>query len=191
MKKYIIIINLLLLGFFVNAQNNYKYKLSVSYDFGNMNYSSFSTFACDCGYDGKKYSGINLNFEYKISNKLWLKSGLSYQKTKIKATYFPTGIYMYKYYNIELISIPLIAKYNTGKYFSTELGISYRLNISNDLDTKNGVGLIAAIVFQYPLFEKLDIFIRPFLQFHDLFHTENDNYNFHIKGINTGVTYLF
>ena len=191
MKNFLIIISFFLLITKANAQTSHNYEVSISYDISKTNYSSFSRVLCDCSYEGLKYHGGNLLFGYKIYNKLWLKTGISYQKALYRAKYFPSGVLETRDSEVENIIVPLIGTYYFNKYLSLETGLFMRKDIKNELGRSKGIGILVGGRIQYPFSNGSFVYMNPYYQIHDLIASSKNLFLFNHVGISVGMGFYF
>lgn len=192
--------NILLIAFIVSsqillAQNTYKF----SFSYGIAANELIRTTSIEGGgsYKGEGSKIYEFGYTQKIRKIFSIKTGLSYSENEFIITAAPTGIDVQPFYNeIKLISIPVFANFNFGKYIFIDGGViaDFEVNSSENYATDNqtgiGLGLAGGLQYEYKQF---GIFISPFFNIHSVIAFQKDNYQQHLteNGFKFGLSYSF
>ena len=148
--------------------------------------------------DGKGGNVIGLRYIRSTDGKMSLETGLEYSRFKfsIKPAYHPDIDMTARKENVELVSVPLYARYTFAKYLFVNGGVIADFQINkrktDTVDRQSGVGLGVGIGGKYE-FKHIMISINPFLQQHAIIAIEKAKYQERLleAGIRFGVGYRF
>ena len=149
------------------------------------------------GYDGKQSSTIGLHYIIKSNKLVAFETGIEYGNYKftIKPAFYPGIDQTAKPSKAELITIPVYANITFLKYAFINGGalIDIEINKQNTIQNQSGIGFGLGLGGKYN-FNKIDIFVNPFLQRHAFISLEekNDNRLSLINpGVRVGIGYTF
>lgn len=202
MKSFFISVLILFYGLHLTAQNTNR--ISVFYGFASN--EIISQLDGSPSFNGKGSDSFGFTFEKNIYKSLSIEMGIAYSKNKIEITpSYPLETHLYpsksltkKIVNIEMISIPVYAKFTFLKYFYANAGPIIDIEINKDdhrsIDEQSGIGFGLGIGGQYS-YQNLTFFINPILRYHAVIPLpvpkENHNQNLTDAGIKLGIGYNF
>jgi len=195
MKKNILLIAFIVSSQILLAQNNHKF--SFSYGITANELIRTTSIEGSGSYNGEGSKIYTFGYTQKIRKMFSIKTGLSYSENEFIITAAPTGIDVRPFYSeIKLISIPVYANFNFGKYIFIDGGliIGFEVNSAEtrSIDNQTGIGFGLAAGLQYE-YKQLGIFISPFFNIHSVIAFQKDNYQQHLteSGFKFGLSYSF
>lgn len=171
-----------LLGLFcfsmnIDAQNigkKSRHKIGVQTTFlGGNDVFSFDELDGSASIDGKGFYTIGASYTFILSKKVELQSGLEFSRYKIRID----PPYMGEEFDIspwnekvKLLTIPLTANINFGKYFFINGGLLFDFEVSknNSFNKQSGIGTVLGIGLKYDFDSGLSIFANPYYKIHAL-----------------------
>lgn len=126
------------------------------------------------GYDINHFNEFGLRYNYPLSTKFSLESGINYSWADITITSAPMPAQTTRYEKFKLLSFPFYGKYNFGKYFWLNGGPILDFQQStNSNDKQSGIGYSLGLGSQI-YFKNFFIYVNPNYKRHDLlaFHPE-------------------
>lgn len=142
---------------------------------------------------------FGINYNRKVSERIWLSSGINYLKTKNDFNPALTGEPISTIENIEteLLRIPIKVRIDINKcfYFKTGVTIDSELKNqnNNEIDNQSGIGYSLAIGLELEIMKNIYFNIEPELGFTSLIAFDSERYQQHflITGINFGFGIKF
>ena len=132
------------------------------------------------GYDGLTSYELGLNYNRPITKLFSFESGLywHYNQIKITPNYNPGLDMTSKYYNCNLLYVPLNARLMFLKCFFINGGLLLNLDISKDshISNQTGVGTDLGVGVEIPALNLFKICINPYVNIHGLYRFEKENY---------------
>ena len=195
MKKNILLIAFIVSSHILLAQNNHKF--SFSYGIATNELIRTTSIEGSGSYNGEGSRIYEFGYTQKIRKIFSIKTGLSYSENEFIITAAPTGIDVQPFYSeIKLISIPVYANFNFGKYIFIDGGLIVDFEINNtetrSIDNQTGIGFGFAGGLQYE-YKQFGIFISPFFNIHSVIAFQKENYQQHLteSGFKFGLSYRF
>lgn len=141
------------------------------------------------GYDGKQSSSIGLRYIVKSNKPVAFETGIEYgnYKFNIESEFYPGTEQTTRSSKAELITIPVYANLTFLKYAFINGGalIDIEINKQNTIQKQSGIGFGLGLGGKYN-FNKISIFVNPFLQRHAFLSLEGKNDN-RLSLVNPGV----
>ncbi|MGF7078087.1 outer membrane beta-barrel protein [Mucilaginibacter sp. UYCu711] len=151
----------------------------------------------DFGYHSKPSKAFGLIYTRQIKKALSLETGLTYSQSDIEETSFPSGKVNTYYDKVNLVTIPLLAKFTFFKYLYADLGfdLDFQTNYKSGISVapkQSGVGFEGGLGAKYS-YKSIMIFVSPYFQYHGLikFNHQGSNHELINSGVKLGVGYNF
>lgn len=186
---------LALIFFCANAFCQTKNTISVFYAPGSADVNTFGAIG-DFGYESQSAKAFGLAYTKRISKHFSLESGFGFSKNNTKETSFPSG-HVNTYYNrVDLITVPVLAKFNFLRYLYADIGldIDFQTNYTGNSaqpPNQSGIGIEGDVGAKYS-FGPVAVFISPYFQNHGIinYHKGSD-FNMINTGVKFGLGYSF
>ncbi len=172
--------------------------ISLQYGKGINTLIRFTLLDGDASYDGEGSFNFGISFQHYKSKRFSIHTGLIYSHQKIILTpsYYPGKDLTKKRGSIQLLSIPIMANFNFGKYFFIGLQeiTDFELSSSKDLemDNQSGIGL-GIFTGAKLIINNISLRFTPYFNVHSLVPFVHDKHKQHLfdSGINLSLGYYF
>jgi hypothetical protein len=151
----------------------------------------------DFGYKSKPSKAFGLGYTRQIKKFFSLETGLTYSQSDIEKTSIYASTSTSRYDGINMITIPLLAKFTFFKYLYADLGfdLDFQTNYKSDISVapkQSGIGFEGGAGAKYS-FRSITIFVSPYFQYHGLikFNHEGSNQELLNTGVKLGLGYNF
>jgi hypothetical protein len=146
------------------------------------------------GYDACSSFEAGFNFYHPLYHKVFFESGLYWHYNKIKVTpnFYPGMDMTPRYYNCDLLYVPLNLKVMLSKHFFIHGGLLLNVDISNSSPISNQTGLGSDFGFgvELPVFKHYSISINPYVNIHGLYKIDRHD-DFSESLISDGIRITF
>jgi hypothetical protein len=146
------------------------------------------------GYNVKSFNEFGIRYMHRISDYLFLETGLNYSKSIVEITPEYMGFPVQSYNEtMEIVSVPIYVNYTFWKYMFLDGGFIIDAHISdNNFDSQNGIGFGIGIGAKYD-FKNIVIYISPNIKTHAIlpFSLENHHQRLLESGIQMGIGFRF
>jgi len=142
---------------------------------------------------------IGINYNRKISEKIWVNTGVNYFKSLNNFNPAPTGapIVVIKDMKTELIRIPIKLRIDLVKWFYIKTGFSLDTELSNStvnyIDNQSGLAYSLACGINLNLTKQVYLNIEPEWNLLSIvpFNSNEHQHHFQTSGINFGIGFRF
>jgi hypothetical protein len=180
MKRLLIAVFLLILALNLSAQDSTKNTFGISVNLGRTEvFRGFGKSDGGSGIEGSSSFDIGLNYFKPTTRTLTFVSGLFWHHNKITVTpeFIPVVATPPKYYNSNLLYIPINERLTILKYFFIEGGVLLDLDMSinSQLNNQTGIGSNIGLGLEIPVFKHHKVSISPYLNVHSIFQLTHDH----------------
>lgn len=148
--------------------------------------------------DGKGFYTFGASYTYILNSRIELQSGIEFSRHKIKINpaFIAIDIVSPPWNeNVKLLTVPLTANINFGKYIFLNGGflLDFEIAKKSSIDKQSGVGAVLGIGAKYDFDSNISIFANPYYKIHSLIPFSSDNYHQRMQeyGVKIGVAYSF
>lgn len=177
----------------VHAFSQSKNSISLVYGISSTTVDTHNAIG-DNGYTDKSGTQFGALYTIQLVKFLSIETGLMYANDKTALTYIIPGHGEgMQQGNIQLLSVPVYAKFTFLKYLFANAGFSVdkqtNYHINPILDDQSGIGAEVGVGGQYD-FSHLRVFVNPFIRGHAIY-SDRHNDQLTEQGVRFGVGYLF
>ena len=133
------------------------------------------------------------NYYHPLNHTLYFESGLYFHYNKIKITpgFYPDMDLTPRYYNLNLLYIPLNLKKMLSKYFFIHGGLLFNVDISNNsaISNQTGIGTDFGFGLELPVFKHYSISINPYLNINGLYRFKRTGLSESLLGDGIRITF--
>lgn len=173
--------------------------IAISYGFGNGTIGSFKKLDGSGSEEGKSLHKIGVFYINELSKSLYFETGINYINFKYISTapFYGQLPVTTRAYEVKLISVPLMLRFDVGKYFFINGGILADIDVSKKTiytsHNFTGLGAGLGLGVQYPFSRKLSIYTNPRADLRNIlsFSSENHSYFFGNMLIDFGLKFNF
>jgi hypothetical protein len=146
-------------------------------------------------YEGKGGWLYGLKYTRSLSSSFSVETGLQYSSDKIQVSseFMPNVPRIVRNDQVKIVSVPVYASFSFLKYLFLNAGLSadFETDHPADLfDDQSGISLGAGIGGKVN-FDKVSVFINPFVQQHAVISFKDANEHLFNAGVKLGVGYRF
>jgi hypothetical protein len=177
--KTLSLVGILLISMGVSAQDPEKQSFGVHVGLGNSIIYHHSLEGGP-GYEGLASLHLGLDYYRLLSGRLSLASGLNWHHNRLKITpdFYPGMDMTPKYYDCDLIYVPLNLRVDFLHYFYLYGGCLFDMDISakSNISNQTGLGVDAGIGGEIRVFRNIRIGINPYMNSFGLLRLNYDRY---------------
>ena len=147
------------------------------------------------GYRNDGFIALGGNYIQNINRLLDFEIAVEYSKHNVlvSPSYIPFGDMAEERREFKILSFPVMARINVGKYFYLNGGLLFSFDMSKEkmIDNQTGIGGILGLGVKYNFDRNISVFINPYSKVYPLIPFLPDNYHQRVweNGIRIGLMY--